>query len=61
MRHIATGVSTHPRGVMPVAGSFVGTAQDYWSLEAAVKTTELTAALHVGTPDLPPQPAPDPA
>jgi hypothetical protein len=46
---------------MPVAGSFVGTAQDYWSLEAAVKTTELTAALHVGTPDLPPQPAPDPA
>ncbi len=57
VRHIATGVSTHPRGVMPVAGSFVGTAQDYWSLEAVVKTTELPAALHVETP----QPAPDPA
>jgi transglutaminase-like putative cysteine protease len=60
LRHIVTGVSTHPRGVMPVAGSFVGTAQDYWSLEAVVKTTELTPALDVETPQ-PPQPALDPA
>jgi transglutaminase-like putative cysteine protease len=44
LRHIVTGVSTHPRGVMPISGSFLGAAGDYWSLHAAVKTTELAAA-----------------
>ena len=49
-RHIVTGVSTHPRGVMPVSGSFVGTADDHWILEAAVTTTELTPELEMETP-----------
>jgi transglutaminase-like putative cysteine protease len=42
LRHIVTGVSTHPRGVMPVSGSYVGTGHDYGSLSAIVRTTELT-------------------
>jgi transglutaminase-like putative cysteine protease len=40
-RHIVTGVSTHPRGVMPVSGSYVGTARAYDSLSAVVRTSEL--------------------
>jgi len=29
MGHIATGVSSHPRGVMPISGSFTGAGNDY--------------------------------
>ena len=36
--HIVTGVSSHPRGVMPVSGTFVGTAADYLGLEVNVTT-----------------------
>ncbi len=39
--HVATGVSSHPRGVMPVSGSFVGSATDYKSLQVAVRTATL--------------------
>ena len=42
LRHIVTGVSSHPRGVMPVSGTFTGAAGDYAGLSATVKTTELT-------------------
>ena len=40
--HIVTGVSTHPRGVMPVSGSFTGGSADYLALHVTVKTTPLT-------------------
>jgi transglutaminase-like putative cysteine protease len=41
MRHIVTGVSSHPRGVMPVTGSFIGTSAEYKSLHVSVTTEEL--------------------
>ena len=39
--HIVTGVSTHPRGVMPVSGTFTGASGDYLGLQVTVKTTVL--------------------
>lgn len=41
IQHIATGVSQHPRGVMPVTGSFVGARNAFRSLEVDVQTREL--------------------
>lgn len=35
-RHVVTGVSNHPRGVMPVVGSYFGTRGDFLSLDVAV-------------------------
>jgi transglutaminase-like putative cysteine protease len=43
MRHVVTGVSSHPRGVMPVSGSFIGASADYKTLQVTVKTEELPA------------------
>jgi transglutaminase-like putative cysteine protease len=42
--HIVTGVSTHPRGVMPVSGTFSGTPGDYRGLAVTVKTSVLDEA-----------------
>lgn len=39
-RHIVTGVSHHPRGVMPVSGTFEGSAADFVELHVAVRTQE---------------------
>ena len=39
--HIVTGVSSHPRGVMPVSGTFTGEPGDYLGLQVTVKTTVL--------------------
>ena len=39
--HIVTGVSTQPRGVMPVSGTFTGAPGDYLGLKVTVKTTVL--------------------
>ena len=41
LAHIATGVSTHPRGVMPVSGTFTGEPGAYLGLKVTVKTTVL--------------------
>ena len=41
--HIVTGVSSHPRGVMPVSGTFVGSPADYRGLEVSVKTEVMAA------------------
>jgi transglutaminase-like putative cysteine protease len=46
--HIVTGVSTHPRGVMPVSGTFTGAAGDYQGLTVSVTTTVLDARGDVG-------------
>ena len=42
LRHIVTGVSSHPRGVMPVSGTYIGGAGDHAELRAMVTTAELT-------------------
>jgi transglutaminase-like putative cysteine protease len=44
IRHIATGVSQHPRGVMPVSGTFVGVRSLFQSLEVDVQTREIVPA-----------------
>lgn len=41
--HVVTGVSNHPRGVMPVSGSFVGNRADFSGMTAQVSTEELPA------------------
>lgn len=47
LRHIVTGVSEHPRGVMPVSGTFHGTRADCRAMEVAVKTRELPSNAEV--------------
>jgi transglutaminase-like putative cysteine protease len=39
-RHVVTGVSNNPRGVMPVSGAFIGTASDYDAMQVTVRTEE---------------------
>ena len=39
--HIATGVCTHPRGVMPVSGRFTGARADFLGLSASVSSALL--------------------
>jgi transglutaminase-like putative cysteine protease len=42
LRHVVTGVSSHPRGVMPVSGAYIGDRADYKALRVTVKTEELS-------------------
>lgn len=44
LQHIATGVSQHPRGVMPVSGTFSGPNGSFQSMEVDVLTQELEVA-----------------
>jgi transglutaminase-like putative cysteine protease len=37
--HVATGLSNHPRGVMPVVGSYFGKASEFKAMSVAVKLT----------------------
>ncbi len=41
-KHIVTGVSSHPRGVMPVSGSFSGPAEFYAGMTVSVKIENLS-------------------
>jgi len=41
LRHVATGVSNHPRGVMPISGMFIGARKDYKEMRVEVETEEL--------------------
>lgn len=41
LKHVVTGVSNHPRGVMPVSGRFTGTAADYRQMVVQVRTETL--------------------
>lgn len=43
--HIVVGVSSHPRGVMPISGAFSGTKVDCTAMHVAVKTEELPPSL----------------
>ena len=42
LKHVVTGVSNHPRGVMPISGMFHGVMSDYVDLTVNVKTERLT-------------------
>ena len=44
MNHIVIGVSSHPRGVMPISGTFAGSPTDYRGMHVTVKTTALPDA-----------------
>ena len=39
--HVVTGVSNHPRGVMPITGSFFGDAKNYVEMKVSVQTERL--------------------
>lgn len=41
LKHIAVGVSHHPRGVMPISGMFTGSASDYIQMTAPVKVERI--------------------
>ncbi len=41
LKHVPIGVSHHPRGVMPVSGTFDGTRQDFLQMKVQVQTDEL--------------------
>ena len=45
VRHIVTGVSHHPRGVMPVSGTFDGVGADFAGLTVTVHTAEHEEAI----------------
>jgi transglutaminase-like putative cysteine protease len=40
--HVVTGVSNHPRGVMPITGSFFGDSKNYTEMKVTVRTERLT-------------------
>jgi transglutaminase-like putative cysteine protease len=40
--HVVTGVSNHPRGVMPITGSFFGDAKNYVEMKVSVETERLS-------------------
>ena len=48
--HVVTGVSSHPRGVMPVSGTFRGDPDDYQGLKVMVQTEELAPVAAVPPP-----------
>jgi transglutaminase-like putative cysteine protease len=41
LKHVVTGVSNHPRGVMPVSGAFAGSSADYREMVVTVTTERL--------------------
>lgn len=43
-QHILTGVSNHPRGVMPVSGNYIGSAEAARGLEVTVEFAAVDAA-----------------
>lgn len=43
-RHVVVGVSNHPRGVMPVSGSYFGEQGQFLGMHVAVKTERLNEA-----------------
>ncbi len=49
LKHVVTGVSNHPRGVMPVSGMFTGFASHYRKMVVQVKT-ELVTGMEVERP-----------
>lgn len=52
-QHVVTGVSNHPRGVMPVTGRYIGSAADYEGMSVQVEFSAPTGP-GVGAALLPP-------
>jgi transglutaminase-like putative cysteine protease len=50
--HVVTGVSNHPRGVMPITGTFFDQQGAYVGMTVAVQTERLVHAPDVKAPDL---------
>jgi transglutaminase-like putative cysteine protease len=44
LKHVVTGVSNHPRGVMPISGMFTGASSDYREMVVQVTTEKLPSA-----------------
>jgi transglutaminase-like putative cysteine protease len=42
LKHVVTGVSNHPRGVMPVSGKFTGSSSDCLEMIVQVTTEQLS-------------------
>jgi transglutaminase-like putative cysteine protease len=42
LKHIPVGVSNHPRGVMPISGTYQGSSSDYRGMNVEVETTEIS-------------------
>jgi transglutaminase-like putative cysteine protease len=49
--HIVTGVSNHPRGVMPITGTFFGEQGSYLGMTVAVQTERLAHAPNPKPPE----------
>jgi len=49
LNHVVTGVSNHPRGVMPISGMFTGAASDYREMNVQVKTELLGEVVPAST------------
>ncbi len=44
-QHVVTGVSNHPRGVMPIAGTFYGESELYQDMSVTVQTERIERAV----------------
>ncbi len=49
-KHVVVGVSSHPRGVMPISGAYTGDAGDYLGLEVAVHIVKVDAHAMLDAP-----------
>jgi transglutaminase-like putative cysteine protease len=49
-KHVVTGVSSHPRGVMPVSGFFYGAAEEFEALKVSVLLQAVPATHESGRP-----------
>ena len=47
-----TGVSNHPRGVMPISGTFFDQRGSYLGMTVTVQTERLAEAPHLRPPEL---------
>ncbi len=50
--HVVTGVSNHPRGVMPISGTYFDPQGSYVGLTVAVQTERLAQTPHLKPPEL---------
>ena len=50
--HVVTGVSNHPRGVMPISGTFFDQQGSYLGMTVTVQTERLAEAPHLKPPEL---------
>lgn len=48
LKHIPTGVSNHPRGVMPISGTFQGSSSDCRGMRVEVETAEIAQDARTG-------------